>query len=247
ATSAPADPLVETTKYKIMGAHDCCARSQHDTTMRLEDETTLGITPREDAIRAKVSDPFPWVFPILRGRGQYESRKTIEDYKQSLYCEDYVIKRAPDLQNSGCFPGYTWIALCNVTTKQLGLPLLAGSQYPGHTMRSPQRFSNEALPTALRHDNSGRNGLDQFLDRRVNIWQLEHVDTWAVANHHKSFSHIVSEVFTRDDHGPDRNAVHAHVHQADRAGQPWQAQEYYMIAVLRALQLRIDDEEARFQ
>eukprot|EP00959_Pyramimonas_sp_CCMP1952_P352649 7388515-Pyramimonas_sp.AAC.1 len=38
------------------------------------------------------------------------------------------------------------------------------------------------------------------------------------------------------------------MHQANGAGQPWRdAQEYYVIAVLRALHLHIDDEKARFQ
>ncbi|CAK0882112.1 unnamed protein product [Prorocentrum cordatum] len=172
ATPAPADLPVETMKYKIMGAHDCCARSQREATMTLEDRLRLALLPENTLF-------VPSILDIL------------------------------------------WDL--------------------------PQRFS-KALSTALRHDNGGRNGLDQFLDRRVNIWELEHVDIWAVANHHKSFSHIVSEVFTRDDHGPNRNAAHAHMHQADRAGQPWQdGQEYCVIAVLRALQLHIDDEKARFQ
>eukprot|EP00959_Pyramimonas_sp_CCMP1952_P291893 6104994-Pyramimonas_sp.AAC.1 len=102
--------------------------------MTLEEETTLGITPGERAIRAKVSDPFPGAPPILRGCGQYESRKDIEEYKQSLYYDDYVIKRAPDLKNSGCFPDVAWIALCNVATKH-------GSKYHGHTMGTPRWFS----------------------------------------------------------------------------------------------------------
>eukprot|EP00959_Pyramimonas_sp_CCMP1952_P229695 4802462-Pyramimonas_sp.AAC.1 len=38
------------------------------------------------------------------------------------------------------------------------------------------------------------------------------------------------------------------MHQANAAGQPWHsAQEYYVLAVLRALQLHLDDEKARSQ
>eukprot|EP00959_Pyramimonas_sp_CCMP1952_P243077 5081214-Pyramimonas_sp.AAC.1 len=68
--------------------------------MTLEEGTTLGITPRECAIRAKVSDPFPWVPPLLRGRGQCQSCTDIEVFRQSLYYDEYVIKHAADLQNS---------------------------------------------------------------------------------------------------------------------------------------------------
>eukprot|EP00959_Pyramimonas_sp_CCMP1952_P131391 2747446-Pyramimonas_sp.AAC.1 len=31
ATPADAQTLAELVKYRIMGAHDCCARSQHET------------------------------------------------------------------------------------------------------------------------------------------------------------------------------------------------------------------------
>eukprot|EP00959_Pyramimonas_sp_CCMP1952_P337657 7071009-Pyramimonas_sp.AAC.1 len=92
-----------------MGARDCCARSQHETMMTLEEETTLGITPRECAIRAEVSDPCPLVPPIQCGRGQCESCKDIAEYKQSLYYDDYVIRHTPDLQRSGCFQYYAWV------------------------------------------------------------------------------------------------------------------------------------------
>ena len=54
----------------------------------------------------KEDNLYPYVAPGLRGRPAYETCVSDPAYAARLAYDDYVVWRTPDLENSGCFPGY---------------------------------------------------------------------------------------------------------------------------------------------
>ena len=141
-------------------------------------------TPREEFSKAATEYNFTWFPESMRGQDD----KTIDchaiaEYRASLADDDLVIRNAPSLELSGQFSGFDWITIQpHDSPWRLGprLPIpdnYSADRHPGWGNRD----MSGSLCRLLRHDKRHANGIDEFLDRRVNLW--DHDKTVADLDH----------------------------------------------------------------
>ena len=170
-------------------------------------------SPRERAIAEERKYPHLWVPKPMRGQdnGQPQDSMTntiscdlCMDYYYGLKNDDYVIRNAPSLEQSGWFPDHSWLTIQPYFGQRLGpaLPL-------------PWRFNpmdddewgcgadmSRSLTQILRHDQKLLNGLDHFLDRRVNVWPHNNDVRDMVHNRSKSLLECLTYQWRNWNRGP---------------------------------------------
>eukprot|EP00959_Pyramimonas_sp_CCMP1952_P384921 8067230-Pyramimonas_sp.AAC.1 len=89
-------------------------------------------------------------------------------YDHSAIPREYNVREEMLDLSSWAPPPYVDVDNASVKTKHLGPNLHGTHTYP-YLNLGAQKYFSKSVFAALRHDNSGTRGLNQFLDRRVNV------------------------------------------------------------------------------
>ena len=140
-----------------------------------------------------------------------------------------MLSGIPDLENSGCFPGYQRVTLPHYEDEKWGLPF---PRTGGCDHGATKLFSKD-IATLLRHSCRGAKGLGQFLDSRVKFSKRQNtVGTWAAQNRPTSFQQGIRYLYGRTGNGPDTYTVQWLREQVFGYHQDWETdKDYFHIAV----------------
>ena len=165
-----------------------------------------------------------WVPHMLRGRASYRDCVSDAARAAQLQHDDYVIHNAPSLEHSGCFPEHRWITVPPYRKLRLGTPNLPIPR--NYNARSHPGFGrvvtcSKDVSIALRRETNPRqrNGIDQFLDRRINVHRRpDGLPRWGSQNRARSLTEILADLWRCNNNGPDEQRVRLLMDQMVRAG-----------------------------